>query len=202
MKYLTGGLLVAALFLGTALVPASAGSCAAPVVRSVVKQQFVQQGVVATPVVAQQVVVAQFVAVPVAVPLYAVGYDPASYGVVEELKAIREELRKTREAMTAPPPGPATPEVLPQKDQPPMGKLEGTAPPHLQVLAHHCAACHTAPKHKGSVEIFLENGALNPAVNRFRLWDAAESRTMPPDPKPKVHPDDVRVLRDWARGQN
>ncbi len=179
---------------------APAGSCAAPVVRQVVKQQIVATPAVITPVV-QNVVVAQFVAVPVVVPLFAVGYDPVSYGITEELRAIREELRLTRQALTAPPPaGPQEPSVLPQKDNPAQ-PLESGIPPHQQILAHHCAACHTAGSAKGGVTIFSEPGKLNLSVNKLALWDAAEKQEMPPGDKPKVHPDDLKILREWARGK-
>jgi mono/diheme cytochrome c family protein len=157
------------------------GDCVAPVV---VKQQVYGQHY-------QQVVVAQFVAIPVAVPLYAVGYDPHSYGVTEELKAIREELRQAREGV-APQShraDPNEPQVLPQKSPDAV----------TAILTQHCASCHTGAKSKGGLVIFAGPGVLDAHADLFQLWDAAESKTMPPNPRPKVPQADLDALRAALR---
>jgi hypothetical protein len=139
----------------------------------------------------QPVVVAQFVAIPVAVPLYAVGYDPHSYGVTEELKAIREELRQAREGGVPPGVGPGEPQVLPQ--------TAGGGDRVKAILTQHCAACHTGAKSKGGLVMFAAPGVLDGHIDLFQLWDAMDSKTMPPDPKPKVPQADLDVLRDALR---
>lgn len=142
------------------------------------------RGLAAAPaVVAQPVVVAQFVAVPVAVPLYAVGYDPATLALVEELKGIREELKRQREGGI---PQGALPEVASARDR------------ALAVLQSRCAACHTGDAAKGGVKMFDAQGRPGD-VNPFTLWDAADARKMPPDPRPKLTAQELATLRQWVR---
>ncbi len=185
------------------LVPAAtAGNCSTPA--------FVQTPVVQTPVVvttpvavvATPVIVTQFVQV----PLFAVGYDPTTYGVTEELKAIREELRQTREQNKPTPqvlptqPPQQAPQATPPVD--PMAPLPQAAPVAvgpLAVLQTHCAACHTGAKSKGGVVIFDAPGQLAADVNRFDLYEIVAAGKMPPAPKPKVAPSDVTALRQWVR---
>ncbi len=201
MKYLITFAVALLALASLALVNVEAGpACSAPIFRKVVQTQVVTP-VVVTPVV-QNVVVAQFVAVPVVVPTFAVGYDPYTYGVTQELKAIREELRLTRAALLgAPPPASGQPEVQPQT-QPKESLLENTSqvpvPPHVQIMSFHCAACHGAGKAKGGVTLFSAPNVLTPNVDRAKVVSLVETQKMPPDDKPKVHPDDIKILKEWA----
>lgn len=195
MKY---AVLFIAAMLGLGLVPnagadCASGVCHAPVVKQAVVVQ--QQAVVATPVVLTQFV-------PVVVPAYSVGYDPTTLGIVEELRAIKEELRQGREALTLPR-NPDAPLVLPQKQQgieivpEPMGKLP-VAPDWQGVLQKHCAACHTGATAKGGLKIFAETGKLGTA-NPFDLLEAVALGKMPPKNKPRPDAAELTALRNWVR---
>ncbi len=177
MKYVVGFGVFVTLLLSIGLVQAD--SCATPFVK--------QNQVVVAPVVTP-VVIAQFVAVPVVVPTYQVGYDPYANGIAEELKLLRQELKSAREALTG---GGIPANALPLVEPSPAQK----------VLQTHCASCHTGASARKGFQIFHSEGRLNPDVDKFTLWDVAERQVMPPDPKPKVHPDDVKVLRDWVRSK-
>jgi mono/diheme cytochrome c family protein len=178
--------LVAVFAVLAVLVPAvKAGDCAGAVYHS----PHVQKQVV----VAQPVVLTQFV--PVVVPAYSVGYDPSTPGVVEELRAIREELARAREALTAPQAG--GPLVLPQQAPPdPMRPLKQTS--WQGVLQKHCAACHTGEKAKAGLQIFTAPGILGDA-NPFDLWDVVAAGAMPPKTKPRLDAAEATALKAWVR---
>ena len=162
--------------------PAPAQSCGVVRNRVVHQQHVVHAAHVA---VVQPAVIATFAAVPVAVPHYSVGYDPHG-GELAELRATIRELRKTVELL-----GKAEATPTPRRDVP-TDDVSGKA---WQVLAKHCASCHTGAQAKGKVTIFSEPGKPNPGVDLFLLWEAADAGRMPKSAAP-ISDDEARALRE------
>jgi hypothetical protein len=50
-----------------------------------------------------------------------------------------------------------------------------------------CVDCHTGAGAKGGVRIFDAPGVVNPNVDWFKVWDAADSGRMPPEVKSNVN---------------
>lgn len=126
------------------------------------------------------VYVAQYV--PVQVPTYSVGYaapqqqqDTSLALAVEKLSLAVERLSKGGAQTQA-------------------DSLDAKA---AGVLAARCASCHTGAASKGKLAIFTAPGQLAPTVDRFLLWEAADSGRMPKGGQP-IPDDEARVLREWV----
>lgn len=157
-----------------------ASGCGVPVVR---QRAFVVNHHVAA-VAVEPVYVATFAAVPVAVPHYSVGYQPDGGEIAELRKAVRELSKTVQELRQVQAAGPPVSDELNAKA--------------WQLLSAKCATCHTGPDSKGRVQIFLAPGQPNRDVDRFALWDAAESGRMPKGKEP-VPDDEARLLREWLK---
>lgn len=165
---------------------ADADSCRAVQVQ---RQRVVHAAVVqhhhAVAAVVAPVAVAQYL--PIQVPTYSAGYV-VDNGETAALRRSIERLEKTIQKLSATPTSRAAP-------VPDVG-ITGQA---QQVLTARCAQCHTGAAAKGSLAIFTEPGKLNPAVDRFVLWEAADSGQMPPAPAKEIPDDEARVLREWVK---
>lgn len=111
--------------------------------RVVVRQHHHAAAVVHHAAVVQAVAVAEFVAVPVIVPAYSVGYAPQADAVAAELAKLRAEIQQLKQ------PGP------------PAGALAIKEHPGQAVALQSCARCHEAQtaKAKGGGFVLFEAGA-------------------------------------------
>jgi hypothetical protein len=51
---------------------------------------------------------------------------------------------------------------------------------------HACIACHRSPSAKGGVTLFDKQSNFDPRVSLREIYEAVESGSMPPDPRPKL----------------
>jgi hypothetical protein len=84
---------------------------------------------------------------------------------------------------------------------PPVRKDEALHQQVVTILSNNCASCHTAPKAKGGITMFLGTGVFNPAVDKKKIFDAADEGRMPPaaktDPSAALNDADIALLRRW-----
>lgn len=164
--------------------------------RAVVQRQVVVQHAVH---VAQAAVVAPVVAqfVPVAVPAYYAGYQPAAQVAQAEVEALRKEVAELRALLNH------SPGLSPKRgEEKPKPAAEH---PGLAVLKGKCASCHDAgvAKAKGNgLVLFEEEGQLS-ALSAEKLLAVTREVYQGRMPKGtgKLTDDEVGQIMDWIDKQ-
>ena len=123
-------------------------------------------------------------AVPVAVPVATVTQPGVLYSYRQYA------LPQPAEAAPVAPPTAAA-----SQPQQPTEPLDGPA-----VLAKHCASCHTGAAVQGDLQIFQAPGRIVEKLPRQSLLEAVEQGRMPqPASAPRLTPQEIEILRQWAR---
>lgn len=186
------GLFVALFAAALLALPVEAQQCGT--VRSVYRAPVYQASVYATPTYVaptyNQVVVTQFLAVPVVVPAYSIGYSPAGQGqdsqqLQLDILKLRLELEKLKSAPNVQ--QLQQPKTQQQPQNPPMPPVQNGLSDGAKLMSVKCASCHDAgvSKTKGGGLTLTQGGQLlpMPGVVQAKVMLEVFQGRMPPNTK-------------------